>query len=416
MDKDQRSALAAEMAELQRELAEALGGLREELGSKLKPQEREELDEEIRDLNELIERLKTGKVWLAFFGRACVGKSSVINSLLGKDVAAMGVEYDVTTDPYPYDMSLSTDNPYMLVDVPGIMSNPGYEQMAIIEAQKAHGHVFVLEGEPTQDEIEIFDFVKKSTPHSPTIVFVNKADRFEYMPKGDVETVKGRIIEKMRKYVDSEFDIVFGSARLFDRERDEMVRQDLPSLEDRLYNNPGTLGQVVNVFDPANRAEFTLEMAKAKILEARKKVARRIIKGFAIAEAASAAIPFGEIIATPGLLVALTRSITKIMGEANAIDAKKMTVDIFRVCAQVLGASFVAITVAGPLFDLFGPIGMLVSFGAFAGFKYSRTLIYGEAIILYVENGFSFGDNARAVILKAKENAGIYYKAYRRKK
>lgn len=49
---------------------------------------------------------------------------------------------------YPYDMSLSTENPYMLVDVPGIMSNPGYEEMAIVEAQKAQGHVFVLEGEP----------------------------------------------------------------------------------------------------------------------------------------------------------------------------------------------------------------------------------------------------------------------------
>ena len=246
MDKEQRKALAAEMTELQKELAKALDGLRDELGSKLKPKEREELDEEIRDLNELIERLKTGKVWLAFFGRASVGKSSVINSLLGKDIAAMGVEYDVTPDPYPY-TSLSTDNPYMLVDVPGIMSNPGYEEMAIVEAKKAHGHVFVLEGEPTHDEIEIFDFVKKHIPHSPTIVFVNKSDRFDNMPKGDVNIVKSRVIEKMRKYVDSELDIVFGSARLFDRERDEMVRQNLPDLEDRLYNNPGTLGQIVNV-------------------------------------------------------------------------------------------------------------------------------------------------------------------------
>lgn len=416
MDKEQRKALADEMSELQRELVEALGGLREELGSKLKPAELDELDDEMRELNELIERLKTGKVWLAFFGRASVGKSSVINSLLGADIAKMGPEYDVTPDPLPYDMSESTDNPYMLVDVPGVMSNPGYEQMAIVEATKAHGHVFVIEGEPTRPEIEIFDFVKERTPHSPTIVFVNKADRFDHMPAGDAETIKQRIVEKMRKYVDSELDIVFGSARVFDREQDEMVRQDLPALEDRLYNNPGTLGQIVNVFDPANRAEFTLEMAKAKILEARKKVARRIITGYAWAEVGAAALPFGEILATPGLLLGLTKSVTKVMGQNDAIDGKKMFVDIFRVCAQVLGASFVAVTIASPLFDLMGPLGMVLSFGAFAGFKYTRTLIYGEAIILYIENGFSFGDNAREIILKAKDNAGAYYKAFRRKR
>lgn len=415
MDKEQRSALAAEMAELQKELADALGGLREELGSKLKPEEKAELDDEMRDLNELIERLKTGKVWLAFFGRAAVGKSSIINSLLGEDRAAMGVEYDTTGTPYPYDMSLSTDNPYMLVDVPGIMSNPGYEEMAIEEAQKAHGHVFVLEGEPTHDEIEIFDFVKKNTPRSPTIVFVNKSDRFDYMPKSDEETVKGRIIEKMRKYVDSDLDIIFGSARLFDKERDEMVRQNLPNLEDRLYNNPGTLGQVVNVFDPANRAELNLEMARTKILEARKKVARRVIKAYAFAEAGASAIPFGDIVATPGLLVFLTRSVTKIMGEGQSVSPHKLTVDVVKVCAQVLGALFVLATAGSVLVDFLGPIGWILSAAGFAAFKYSRTLIYGEALLLYIENGFSFGNDARATIMKAKENAGIYYKAYRRK-
>jgi GTPase len=416
VDKEQRAALAAEMTQLQRELANALNGLRDELGSKLKPEERAELDDEINELNELIERLKTGKVWLAFFGRAAVGKSSVINSLLGEDRAAMGVEYDTTGTAYPYDMSLSTDNPYMLVDVPGIMSNPGYEEMAIAEAQKAHGHVFVLEAEPTHDEIEIFDFVKKNTPHSPTIVFVNKADRFDNMPKSDVDIVKGRIIEKMGKYVDSELDIIFGSARLFDKASDEMVRQSLPNLEDRLYNNPGTLGQVVNVFDPANRAELNLEMARTKILEVRKKVARRIIKAFAFAEAGASAVPFDAITTTPGLLVALTHSVTKIMGEGQVVSASQLTVSVVKVCAQTLGGLFVFATAASVLIDVIGPWGWLFSAAAFAGFKYSRTLIYGEALLLYIENGFSFGDEARVTILKAKENAGIYYKAYRRKR
>ena len=171
------------------------------------------------------------KMRFAIFGRIASGKSSIVSALSGVDIWHVEHEFGVKITPALY----CDYSPKMtIVEIHCVVDKSEYSDVIMSEAQKAHGHVFVLEGEPTQDEIEIFDFVKKNTPHSPTIVFVNKADRFEHMPKSDVETVKGRIIEKMRKYVDSELDIIFGSARLFDKERDEMVRQNLPSLEDRL--------------------------------------------------------------------------------------------------------------------------------------------------------------------------------------
>jgi GTPase Era involved in 16S rRNA processing len=414
MDREQRQALAAEMAELQQELTEALGGLVDELGSKLQPHEREELETEIADINELIERLKTGKVWLAVFGKTAAGKSSVVNALLGADIASVGVEFDTTTVACAYDMSATGDNPYMLVDVPGLMGDPKLEEMAVAEAKKAHGLLFVIDGEPYQDEIELFRTVKQASRTTPAIVFVNKADRLELMPSADAAVVRRRIHDKMIEFVDSESDIVYGSAQLYDRQSDRMQRQSLPLLEDRLYNNPGTLGQIVNVFDPANRAELTLETAREKILGARRNVARRVIRGYALAEAGSSIIPFGDIVATPGLLIMLTRSICKIMGEGHGVDAKKITVDVVKVCAQMMGALFVIGSIGSFAADFLGPIGWILSAAGFAGFKYQRTLVYGEALLLYIENGFSFGDDAHATIQKAKENAGTYYKALRR--
>lgn len=414
MDKIQRDLLAAEMAELQAELAQSLHDLLDEIGNKIKASEREELKQEIDDLNDLIERLKSGKIWLTVFGKTSTGKSSVINSLLGDDIAPVGVEHDVTTGPIPYDMASVTDSPYMIVDVPGLMGDPKLEAIAIAEAKKAHGHLFIIDSEPYQDELELFRLVAEATPSIPKIVFFNKEDCLDHIPKADAEKIRRRAIEKMKSFVDSEEDMLFGSARRLNRESDEWERQSLPQLEDRLYHNPGALGEIVNVFDPANRAELSLEMAKEKILTARRKVARRVIKAFALAEAGASAIPFGEIVATPGLLVLLTRSVNKIMGGGEHVDAKKMTVDIVRVCVQVLGAMFLFATVGGVVADAFGPLGWLLSAVGFAGFKYQRTLVYGEAILLYIENGFSFGDDARATILKAKENAGLYYRTFGR--
>jgi hypothetical protein len=110
----------------------------------------------------------------------------------------------------------------------------------------------------------------------------------------------------------------------------------------------------------------------------------------------------------------LTRSICKIMGEGHGVDAKKITVDVVKVCAQMMGALFVIGSIGSFAADFLGPIGWILSAAGFAGFKYQRTLVYGEALLLYIENGFSFGDDAHATIQKAKENAGTYYKALRR--
>jgi GTPase Era involved in 16S rRNA processing len=414
LDKIEREHLAAEMAELQEELAASLGDLLVEIGNKISPTEREDLKQEIADLNELLERLKSGKIWLTVFGKTSTGKSSIINSLLGEDIAKVGVEHDVTTGPIPYDMAAISDSPYMIVDVPGLLGVPALEAMAIEEAKKAHGHIFVIDGEPYQDELELFQHVAEATPSIPKIVFFNKADALDHMPRADAEKIKQLATEKMRPFLDTEDDMLFGSARRLNRSTDEWERLPLPQLEDRLYHNPGALGEIVNVFDPANRAELSLEIAREKILTARRKVARKVILAFALAEAASSAIPFGEIVATPGLLVVLTRSLNKIMGCGEKVDAKKMTVDVVRVCVQVLGALFVFATVGGVVADAFGPIGWVLSALGFAGFKYQRTLVYGEAILLYIENGFSFGDDARATIMRAKENAGLHYRTFGR--
>jgi GTPase len=97
----------------------------------------------------------------------------------------------------------------------------------------------MVEGEPFAVEIKLFDFVSSYLPDAPRIVFVNKFDRLQHMTKRDREMVIQRTKEKMRKYVKRDEDIVFGSAQLHDDEIDEMVRQKLPQLEERLYAYAG---------------------------------------------------------------------------------------------------------------------------------------------------------------------------------
>jgi len=402
--------IKAEMSELQKELQSGLQSMLSEVGSKLSKAEREAIEQEVNEINELIDRLKTGLVWIALFGRTSVGKSAIANSLLGEDIAKVGIEHDFTTTVEPYQKE-----PWMIVDVPGFMGKKVNEKIALEEAQKAHGHIFVVESEPYEDEIELFDFVSDKMPDAPRIVFVNKKDvLFQGKTKSDREIVTAMIKQKMKKYVKSEDDIVFGSARLYDEENDVYVRQRLLELEDKLYEDAGTLGQIMNVFDPANRASQLNTDIKNKILEIRRKVARKVIHGYAYAAIASSLVPFDSLTVAPGMYASLTYAIVKIMGgpQPPSFNKMKMAGDTLKVCGQILAADFVAVSALETIANLFGPIGILADVAFLSYFKYRRTLIFGEATLIYIENGFNFGESASASIKKAKEEAGKHYNKF----
>jgi ribosome biogenesis GTPase A len=410
MNNNELNKFRQEMSELQKELQSGLQDMLHEVGHRLNKSEKEAIENEVAEIHELIDRLKTGLIWIALFGKTTVGKSAIANSLIGEDLAETGVEHDLTTKPEPY-----VKEPWMIVDVPGIMGEEVNEKIALDEAGKAHGHIFVVDSEPLGPEIALFDLVYSKMPNSPRVVFVNKQDvLFHGKTNRDKEVVTAMIKKKMKKYVKHENDIVFGSAMLLDIEKDAYVRQRLEQLEDRLYEDAGTLGQIMNVLDPANRAAQLNADIQKKILEIRKKVARKVIHGFAMGAIASSFVPFDSLLVAPAMYASLTYAIVKIMGGTEPPDFNRgrMASDILKVCGQILAADFVAVTILETITNFFGPIGILVDVAGLSYFKYQRTLIFGEATIIYIENGFTFGGNAAASINRAKAEAKKHYNKF----
>ncbi|MEH2065351.1 MAG: GTPase [Nostoc sp.] len=397
-----------EISQVQTELQEALGNLKGQFGKKLNNKERQEIENEFKEINELLERLKTGLIWVALFGKTSVGKSAIINSLMNTDIAEVGVEHDKTTIPTPY-----TKEPWNIVDVPGVMGEAVNEELAVEEAKKAHGHIFVIDGEPYQDEIELFNLVHQNSPDIPKIVFVNKWDMVENnQPKKDQETIRYRISEKMGKFVKSQEDIVYGSAMLYDQKCDEMIRQELPQLVDRLHESAGTLGALMNILDPAQRAVSLADSINNRIFDTRLKFARRFIGVFSSVAALSGAVPFATFLVHPPLLISMVFTICVIMGKKQSkSEAIKITKNVFGTCGKVIGANFIAAIgftiladTASTVLTPFGGVGVLVGFLADIGgvgylnYKYTATL--GEVTIEYIRNNFSWGEEGEAKIIK----------------
>ena len=401
-----------EMAAIQAELRQALSDLLVEVGGKLKPEERVELEAEFHQIDEVLERLKTGFVYVALFGKTSVGKSAIVNALLGEDVAKVGIEMDCNSEAHAFQHS-----PWMIVDVPGMMGRDEFEALAVTEAKKAHGIIFCVDGEPYGPELDLFNLVHDATASVPKIVFVNKWDEWEHRPKVNQEKVKGLIESKMAKFVRHPADIVYGSAQRLDLAKDAYVRQSLPQLLDRMYEGAGSLGIVMNVIDPARRAEHFGDLMRDKIMEVRIRLARKVISSFAAGAVVGSFIPFTDLVVAPGILSSMVYALFTILGyNIKKEQAGAITLELIKACVQALAVDFgasMAIDVAVTASFILGPLGALIAMGALgaqAYLKYKRTVILGEVTIEYIKNDCSSGGEDRAdVIRRCKERAIAHY-------
>ncbi|MBE9224870.1 GTPase domain-containing protein [Phormidium sp. LEGE 05292] len=164
---------------------------------------------------------------IALFGKTSVGKSAILNSLIGADIATTSEQNDL--------LIICFKSPFVWLDLPGIIGNKNYEELAIKKAQQADGQIFVIDGEPYKDEMESFDIVHAHSPDIPKIVFVNKWDIIQnHTPKKEQEIIRCLISEKMGKFVKNAEDIVYGNAMNLNQKNDEMVRQNLPQLINKI--------------------------------------------------------------------------------------------------------------------------------------------------------------------------------------
>src|SRR5690606_33972086 len=99
--------------------------------------------------------------------------------------------------------------------------------------KRAHGLIFVIEKQPYEPEIRLFDQVHEAFRDASKLVFVNKWDVTELTETSDnQQKIKDLIYKSMRKYVKSDDDIIYGSAAL--KQNNQMVRQEIPQLMQRL--------------------------------------------------------------------------------------------------------------------------------------------------------------------------------------
>lgn len=392
----------------------ALKSVREDLHGKLKPlrtqlegiateYEYSKIIDDFSTLDAILEALEEQHVRIVLMGKVNAGKSSLANSLLKADVYQTDA---IQGTAIKANGSIQLDS-WMIHDTPGIMNNLADDEEAKKNIRRSHVKILVIDDQPYEPELELFQWATKLMPGLPTVVFFNKYDKFQNQPRADKERILEIIKLKMKPFVKNiETDIVFGSASLFEPDSESYNRQPPPKeLLDWLYNQADYTSTLIKVLDPAKQALTNID---SNVLQVRERVARTIVAQYAAGNATSALIPFSSVTVFPAKLNSMNLTICETMGvPREKMQSAESISKVFweGVWSAAKVEAFWSLTglILAPF--TFGLSLAATVYGTVEEWKESQTrvLILGEALIQWIKSGYPNITDGKAYLEKIKE-------------
>jgi uncharacterized protein len=145
-----------------------------------------------RELAELARRREGGRLYIAMFGDASAGKSSLVRSLVPGSEPAVDVTAGTTRMVKHYHWALASGDVVELADVPGSGDDRELGEAALEEAVRAHVVIYVCEGDLSRSQFA--DVETLAAVGKPLVVAVNKAD---WYAEEDLQRIVARLAERL---------------------------------------------------------------------------------------------------------------------------------------------------------------------------------------------------------------------------
>ena len=291
-----------------------------------------------RELAELARRREGGGLFIAMFGAASAGKSSLVRALVPDAEPEVGVAAGTTRAVQHYQWQLGSGDTIMLADVPGSGDDHALGEAALEEAVRAHLVIYVCDGDLSRSQFQ--DVEALAAVGKPMVVAVNKAD---WYAEEDLQRIVARLAERLGALPEPPVVVPVvagGTERVLQTDaagRETSVeRPRLPrveplreALQERLDSDPAALDALrdASVF---RLAAVQLETAAAR---RRREAAERVVSDYtrrAVVGAMAAVGPGTDILIQGYLGTSLVKALCKIYD----VPARELDIQRFLDIAQ----------------------------------------------------------------------------------
>ncbi len=386
-------------------------------------EEQEQLRHDLEQLNQMAQKLTSGRVEIVVFGEISTGKSALINALVGQAVAAVDVRGGWTKDVWHvawegagYCVPGLADSQVVLVDTPGLNEVGGVARgdMAREAAQRADLILFVTDSD--LNDTEFTALFALASVHKPIILVFNKIDL--YSPDQRQRLLDVLRDDRLNGIVPADnvvmaaadprqVEYIIEAADGSTRHEWRRPAADVEPLKARILEILEREGLALLALNGALYAADKSDRIAALRVQLRDKNANQTIWSFATLKSIVVALtpmPVADVLAGGLIDVTMVLTLAKIYGlEMSWHHARQLIVSILTGAGWMLGGLALEHTIhwAASAFKLltagYGTVLTALPQGAAAGFG---SFIVGQAAKYYFEHGASWGGESPKVVVQ----------------
>ncbi len=366
---------------------------------KIPPEARASLASDYHQIELMLDKLEHGHIHIAVFGRVSVGKSALLNALLGEDRFRTSPLHGETKEATAAAWQAAQSGGVYLIDTPGIneISGEDRERLAHEVAGRADLVLFVVDGDITETELGALRILRGE--NRPLLLVLNKIDRYSsrerelilqnlslrsegLIPREHIVTAAAQPAEKVYIQVDEQGG------------ETEITRRppaNVGDLRERLWQILEAEGKTLVALNAGLFAGRLSEQIASRIIAVRRSLAESVVRTYCIGKGVALAvnpIPVADVLAASAIDAGMVIHLGKIYGmDLNREEAGELLTVVGKQMAIIGVVSWLSSALKGATFG----ISTLITAGVQGVIGYYGSYIVGQAAERYFIQGKSWG-------------------------
>lgn len=368
---------------------------------------RAELSVEFEELQLLSDKISNDEIHIAAFGRVGVGKSSLLNALLGRETFSTSPLHGETRVGQKSDwnqLDEQRSGQVILIDTPGIDELGGEEREALAHrlARQADIVIMVCAGDLVEKELQALQAL--ASEKRAVLLVLNKSDHYTTRELG---LLLDRLEERTANIIRPGY-IVPASAdpRAANQESPE---PDISELKALLWEVLDHQGKSLAALNASLFASDLDQKVATRIVEARQTVADKVIRNYCISKGLLVAVnpvPVADLLAAAGSDVAMVIHLGEVYGfRLNRRESARLLLTISAQMAALMGAYWGTNLLSSLLKSASVGLSTTLTAAAQGALAWYATLVTGRMAQTWFSQGKSWGkrgpkDTAREILTR----------------
>jgi GTP-binding protein Era len=371
---------------------------------RLPAEARAELADDFAQVQAMLDKLEHGHIHIAVLGRVSVGKSSVLNALVGERRFSTSALHGETKQNEMACWDEQVSGSLYLIDTPGINEIDGEarERMAQEVSQRSDLVLFVIDGDMTDSEYSALQGLARE--HRPLLLVLNKCDRYTAAQRQQLRDSllarlehiipPGNLVEVSADPPPRVYIKVDADGRETESER--ITPPNVIALKDRIWEILDAEGKTLAALNASLFAGDLSDKVGARVLVIRRQLGEKVVRSYSLVKGIAVAInpvPIADLATAVAVDVSMVAHLAEVYGmPMTRSQSGSLIKTISGQLLLLMGATWLVHLLSSLLKAGSAGLSTVLTAGAQGAVAYYSTYVVGRAAEQYLAAGCSWGE------------------------